>query len=183
MTRDTELSINDYAYCGNNPVDRFDLDGESWVRGVIVVAKYAKPAGKAVAKYGKTAGKAVGKAAKKSGKWVQRKASKFTASNRNINFAEKQVQEKFKHAHQFGVKGNYSKANAQTFKKALEDHTKSFSTEAIKGTYRGKEVIHYLDPKTGMNVMTSPKGEFISGWKLEAHQIEHIIKIGKLGGG
>jgi len=41
----------------------------------------------------------------------------------------------------------------------------------IKGIYRGNPVIHYLDPKTGLNVMSDEAGNFISGWKLNPNQL------------
>jgi|GEM_PF-5808475 len=45
---------------------------------------------------------------------------------------------------------------------------------------RGNPVIHYLNPKTGLNVISSPSGEFISGWKLNPTQIKNVREHGGL---
>ncbi|MBN1569212.1 MAG: hypothetical protein JXA73_15285 [Acidobacteria bacterium] len=54
------------------------------------------------------------------------------------------------------------------------------STMKIVGTYRGKPVIHYVDPETGLNVITDPAGKYISGWKLNAEQLKNVLTRGSL---
>lgn len=92
------------------------------------------------------------------------------------------LQAKFKHAGDFGVAGNYSKANAAEFSAAINQHINAAGTRAIQGTYRGQSVTHYLDSSTGLNVI-SRGGEFVSGWKLSPEQLANVLRNGSLGGG
>ena len=39
-----------------------------------------------------------------------------------------------------------------------------------------------IDPSTGQVVVTSRTGEFISGWKMNYTQLQHVIHTGQLGG-
>lgn len=46
------------------------------------------------------------------------------------------------------------------------------STHACFGTYRGRDVYHYYDPRTNLNVMVDRNtNKFISGWRLSDEQI------------
>ncbi|RWU06864.1 hypothetical protein DWB63_03660 [Pseudodesulfovibrio sp. S3] len=54
------------------------------------------------------------------------------------------------------------------------------TVKAIEGTYRGDEVIHFVDPKTGLNMITKRNGEFLSGWKLNNKQLTNILSRGSL---
>ena len=92
----------------------------------------------------------------------------------------RQLQAKFKHAGDFGVFGNYSKANASKFSSAINQHINSAGIRTINGTYRGQSVIHYLNPNTGLNVISNPAGQFISGWKLNPAQLQNVLKHGGL---
>jgi len=94
--------------------------------------------------------------------------------------SSKQLQSKFKHAADFGVTGNYSKANAAKFSAALNQHINSSSVSRIAGTYRGNPVTHYLDRSTGVNVIVDPSGAFVSGWKLGPEQLMNVLKHGGL---
>jgi hypothetical protein len=104
--------------------------------------------------------------------------------DRTISISSKQLQKKFKkHAVDFDVHGNYNKANAEVLRKAIDEHVKKLTSVPIAGTYRGQDVIHYLDPKTALNVIKDLHGNFVSGWKLSPAQLQHVLKSGKLGGG
>jgi hypothetical protein len=98
----------------------------------------------------------------------------------NINFGTKQLQKKFKHAADFGVKENYSPENAQKFQEAMENHMTDPTTKVINGTYHGTPVTHYVNPNTGLNVMEDAAGNFLSGWKLSPTQLWHVLTTGKL---
>ena len=106
---------------------------------------------------------------------------RFRAPNRTVSFDPKQIQKKYtKHAEDFGVTGNYNKANAEKFQSAVDAHIKSPDVKPITGTYRGDPVTHYVDPKTGLNAMKDPSGNFISSWKLNPAQLKNVIERGKL---
>lgn len=97
-----------------------------------------------------------------------------------MNAPNSQLQKKYKHAKDFGVEGNYNPANAEKFGQAIKDHVNAPGTTPLQGTYRGQPVIHYVDPKTGLNVITKPNGELISGWKLRPEQLENVLTHGGL---
>ncbi len=99
-----------------------------------------------------------------------------------LNFAEKQLQSKFKHAQAFGVEGNYSKANAQAFQSAIEKHVSGPDTRATQGIYRGQDATLYTDPNTGLAVIADTEGNFLSGWKLNPEQLRCVLESGRLGG-
>ncbi len=105
------------------------------------------------------------------------------SAKRSIGFSDKQLAKKFKHAEDFGIKGNYNKQNAARLKAVIEKHVFDNETTLISGTYRGINVIHYVNPKSGLNVIVDSTGQFHSGWKLSSAQLQHILSTGKLGGG
>jgi hypothetical protein len=92
----------------------------------------------------------------------------------------RQLQAKFKHAGDFGVTGNYSRANAAEFSRAIHQHINSPSVRTIQGTYHTQTVTHYLDPSTGLNVIADPAGNFISGWRLSPGQLRNVLTHGGL---
>ena len=73
--------------------------------------------------------------------------------------------------------GHFQAADAS---RAINSHINSPSVQIIKGTYRGQDVIHYLDPKTGLNVVSDPAGNFIDGWKLGTDQLKSVTTSGRL---
>ena len=85
----------------------------------------------------------------------------------NVTYDAKQLQAKFKHAIDFGVKGNYSKAKAVEFQKALEKVVTN-ATEIYKTNYHGEATFYIKD---GLGVITRTDGTFVSGWKLSSEQI------------
>ena len=105
-------------------------------------------------------------------------ASKSTS--KIVNTTQKQLQKKFKHASDFGVTGNYSKANAKKFNSAVNQHLNAPGTRPIQGTYRGDPVTHHLDPNTGLNVITDQSGNFVSGWRLGPEQLQNVLQHGGL---
>ncbi len=91
-----------------------------------------------------------------------------------------QLQKKFKHAGDFGVTGGYSKANASRFSAAMHQHMNASGTQRIVGTYRNAPATHYLDPKTGLNVLSDLDGNFITGFRLGAGQLNDVLTTGRL---
>jgi hypothetical protein len=111
-------------------------------------------------------------------------ATKTVASpiaSKIATFSVKTIQSKFKHAGDFGVVGSYSKANAANFSAAINKHLNSPNVKEIIGTYRNTmDVIHHVDPQTGLNLMTTPTGEFVSGWTLNSYQLQNVLTRGAL---
>ena len=94
---------------------------------------------------------------------------------------ERQLQAKFKHAGDFGVEGHYNPARRAEFEQALQEHVQRAET-VIEGTYRGSPVVFFIDEKTGLTVIQAADGKFLSGWKLNAQQLRHVLSRGRLGG-
>ena len=94
----------------------------------------------------------------------------------------RQLQAKFVHAADFGVTGNFNTVNAARFNEAIFKHINAPSTISIRGTYRGDPVTHFLNPTTGLNVI-SRDGVFVSGWRLNPDQLANVLRDGSLGGG
>jgi hypothetical protein len=76
------------------------------------------------------------------------------------------------------VVGNYSKANAAEFSRAIHQHVNSPGVRTIQGTYHKVPVTHYLDPSRGLDVIADPAGNFISGWRLSAGQLKNVLSMG-----
>ena len=111
-----------------------------------------------------------------------KKNDSYYCSEFDCIFDSNQVQSKYKHAPDFGIDGNYNPVNGQLFQEALIDHMREF--EPRPGTYHGREVDHYLDADTGLNVIVDKNSKrFLSAWKLGPRQLEHVLEHGNLGGG
>ena len=100
-------------------------------------------------------------------------------SDVNCTFTKKKLQKKFKHAKRFGVLGNCNSNTLRLFREELIKHIKS--THACLGTYRGRDVYHYYDPRTNLNVMVDRNNnKFISGWRLSDDQILNMQRNGNI---
>lgn len=97
-----------------------------------------------------------------------------------MNATKTQLQTKFKYTIDFGVKGGWNKTAATRFNSAINQHINSSAVKTIRGTYRSKSVIHYVDPKTGLNVISDTSGKFITGWKLNPAQLHNVLTRGSL---
>lgn len=104
-------------------------------------------------------------------------------AGRAMSFSSRGLQHAFKHGADFGIRGNWSSAAGQAFQQAIQNHVRSAGTLAIRGTFRGNPVTHFFNPSTGLNVIRNAQGAFQSGWRLNAKQIEHLLRTGALGGG
>lgn len=95
--------------------------------------------------------------------------------------SDAKVQKKYSaHADDFGVEGNYNKANGEKFRQAVDDHVSDPGTRHIDGYYRGKPAILDYNPETGLVTARQPNGDFISGWKAAPEQASNIQERGSL---
>jgi RHS repeat-associated protein len=99
-----------------------------------------------------------------------------------LNFTRDQVMTKWKHAADFGVSGGYSFKNAPNFVSAINQHINASGTQVIQGAYRNSNnlVTYYLNPSTGLNVIASRSGQFITGARLSTNQVNKILTKGFL---
>lgn len=100
-----------------------------------------------------------------------------------MEITQSQLQHAFKHAKDFGIVGNWNKANGAAFRRSIQSHIDDSATEIIQGTYRGNPVHHFYNPKTNLNVIRDENMNFLSGWKLSAQQQRYVTTTGNLGGG
>jgi Colicin D len=87
-----------------------------------------------------------------------------------------------KHGADFGLSGSWNPSRAGDFSRVINQHINDESVVELAGTYRGDPVTHYFNPATGVNVMATPDGQFVSGWQLSSGQLENILRSGSLGG-
>ncbi|MFC8831527.1 colicin D domain-containing protein [Streptomyces sp. NPDC057137] len=92
-----------------------------------------------------------------------------------------QLKKKYnKHAADFGLPKNYNFKNGEKWADVIREHVNSSETFRLGGTYRGDDVVHHLNPSTGLNVMHTVNGQFISGWKLNPQQLNNVLMRGSL---
>lgn len=100
-----------------------------------------------------------------------------------VKFSPKQLQKKYeKHAKDFGVKEPWRKGAAEKFKKAVDDFLDSPTTKHRDGTYNGDPATLSFNPSTGQVVVTTRSGDFVTGFKMNYTQLQHVIRDGSLGG-
>jgi hypothetical protein len=93
-----------------------------------------------------------------------------------------QAERKYYHASDFGVDAPRGRAGFDAFEKALQQVVDDPNTLHIQGTYRGQPVILNYNPDSGLCVIQSRDGSFISGWKLTSQQATYVLSEGTLGG-
>jgi len=101
-------------------------------------------------------------------------------SDVTVDFPDKQLQKKFKHSDDFGIDGSWGMENKEEFRQALQEHINDPDTIMIEGEFRGEEVTHYYNQRTGNNLIVDKDGEFISGWELTEDQQAHLTASGKI---
>lgn len=87
------------------------------------------------------------------------------------------LQHEWKHANDFGVKGNWSKSNGVKYQNAIQKHIKS-STDIFQSKYRGNSVYVYYNSKTGLGAYVDMAGNYVGGWKFTAEQIAYHVANG-----
>lgn len=85
-----------------------------------------------------------------------------------------------KHAEDFDVLGNWSRNKATELSRAINQHVNDAATQMINGRYRGDDVVHFLNPTTGLNVVSDLAGYLQTGWKLSAEQLQGVLTTGRL---
>ena len=104
----------------------------------------------------------------------------ITYFRNNIHFDAKKLQHEYKHAADYGITGNWNRTNATAFEQAIRNQVQTVN-KPIWGTYRGTiSVLHFYDPKTGIDAMFDLNGNFIASWKLSQAQIEYLLSSGNV---
>ncbi|MFJ4658038.1 colicin D domain-containing protein [Nocardia sp. NPDC088792] len=106
-----------------------------------------------------------------------------TVDEQPLSIDGKQIEAKFKHAQDFGVTEGRGREGFDQLTDAVGEQVENPNTLHIAGTYRGNPAILNYNPDSGLVVVQSPSGEFVSGWKLSPAQAKYVLEQGKLGGG
>ncbi len=97
-----------------------------------------------------------------------------------VNFPASKLQHESKHAPDFGVTGNWNKANRNLFREALQDHIDSAPIQ-IQATYRKNiQVTRYCDPTTGLWAAVDLNGNFVAAWRLYQSQVQDLLTNGSV---
>ncbi|MRW92599.1 hypothetical protein GJ699_21600 [Duganella sp. FT80W] len=99
-----------------------------------------------------------------------------------MHFRMKRLQHTFRHARNFGVLGTSNKNTLAAFRRALLAHIASPHTTVLEGYYRNRPVTHFIDLRSGLNVMRGADGYYLSGWRLNERQFGCLLNSGRVGG-
>jgi hypothetical protein len=102
------------------------------------------------------------------------------AFSRIVTFMPRQLEKGFKkHGADFGLTSNWNPSRAAEFSAAVNSHINSPGLRIIPGSYRGQSgFVHYLDPRTGLNVVTDVNGNFVAGFELYENQLSDLLSTG-----
>jgi hypothetical protein len=95
----------------------------------------------------------------------------------------RRVEQKFKHAADFGVSTHRGKAGFTAFEESVGQFLARPTTTRVLGTYRGESVILSYDKSSRLAVVQNVDGTFVSGWRLRPKQLLHVVRDRSLGGG
>lgn len=103
------------------------------------------------------------------------------AASRTLLRTPRSLQKFFsKHAMDFGLSGTWNPGRAAEASRVIHQHINSSGVRQVAGRYRGADATHYVNPTTGLNVIEDAGGNFVSGWRLGAEQLESVISTGRL---
>jgi RHS repeat-associated protein len=83
-----------------------------------------------------------------------------------------------KHGAALGLSGNWFPARAKEFRSAVNQFINKPSVKEIVGRYHDRDVIHYFNTRTGVNLMSDRQGNYISVFKLDARQQKDLLTKG-----
>ena len=86
-----------------------------------------------------------------------------------------------RHAHAFGIIGDWNNDTAAQLERIIRDHVNSPSVEMIAGTYRGViQVTHFFNPETRVWVAIDTSHDFVAAWQLSPTQVESLYNSGNV---
>lgn len=105
------------------------------------------------------------------------KTNNSTSKLPQTKYDTSKLQHEWKHASDFGIEGNWNKANASAYQNAIQNHINNVS-DIFKSTYRGEQVYVYINQTSGLGAYVDMSGNYIGGWKFTAEQILFHIQNG-----
>jgi RHS repeat-associated protein len=85
-----------------------------------------------------------------------------------------------KHASVLGLGGNWHPGRASEFRGAVNQFINNPAVRTIEGRYHTLDVIHYLNTRTNVNVVSDRNGNYISVFQLGADQLQSVLTKGWL---
>lgn len=111
--------------------------------------------------------------------WVMGDGGGGKTAHKTIEFSEKQLQKKFKHAKFFGVDSPWNKTAAQKYKRAILEFINDEATEIMQALYKKKAATYYINKSTRLFVVKINE-IYRTGWKLTENQLENFLRSGNL---
>jgi RHS repeat-associated protein len=103
------------------------------------------------------------------------------AFSRILSFTERAAQKGFtKHGADFGLSGNWNPARAAEYRSTINQFINRPGVQTITGSYRGNPAVHYVDPTSGLNVVSDLSGNYVSAWRLGVEQLQSVLSTGWL---
>jgi RHS repeat-associated protein len=90
------------------------------------------------------------------------------------------------HAADFGILGDFNAVNGARFVVAVQGFVRAPGTISIRGTFRGQDAIHYVDPSTGLHASFAANGPnagmYLGGWRsgTGTDQFAYLMRDGVL---
>ncbi|MGE0425985.1 MAG: colicin D domain-containing protein [Reyranellaceae bacterium] len=96
-----------------------------------------------------------------------------------VTFPPRAVQHAYdRHGPHFGMLGAKNSQTLRRIEEVIRDHINTPGVVVIPGTLRWKHpVTHYYNPRTGLNIMVRPNGEFAGGWRLSGEQARDLLSV------
>ncbi|MEP7021731.1 MAG: colicin D domain-containing protein [Pseudonocardiales bacterium] len=105
------------------------------------------------------------------------------AKTPKMTMSRHQIEKKFKHAGDFGVRGAKGASGYKEFADTIERFINDPATIRVFGTYRKQPAVLSYNTSTRLVVAQWPDGEFICGWHMSEEQMRNVIERRSLGGG
>ena len=101
----------------------------------------------------------------------------------DLTLSHAQLEAKYKHAVDFGVKASRGSAAFSQFGKKVDAFVNARSTLRVVGTYRGNPAILNYNGASRLVVVQSPNGAFVTGFRMSEGQLQNVVARRSLGGG
>ena len=96
----------------------------------------------------------------------------------NINYTRRNLQHEYRHAGDFGIRGNPNNENLGRYREAIQQHIDAAPNIYIS-TYMGQQVFVYINPATSIGAYVDMNGNYIGGWRFSDRQMQYHANHGR----